>query len=335
MGTLEQKCLIWGTEADVGDISRELCVDSPRAGGKYKTHFNFFGYPPKHLKNFKKKSTFDEKVKLTDWLVEQREAGVEVPHIDSGVLEHIKTRGEKGDEERIDSIMLYLVEEYTVGDQIFFEFPAMMLMAISGSSGDSEALAYLDECVSRGYLDKPESGLYKITLESKKCAEEIRKGRNQKSDQKADEKNLQCFVAMWFDKSMDDVYEKAIKPAIIDAGYKPYRVDEDHHNGKIDDLIIAEIRKSRFILADFTSKPKEPRGGVYFEAGFAYGLEIPVIWTCQQKLIKHIHFDTRQFRHIGWQKNRLRSFYNRLYDSIEANIGRGEDAKDKGTSFSQ
>ncbi len=34
----------------------------------------------------------------------------------------------------------------------------------------------------------------------------------------------------------------------------------------------------RFMIADFTGH----RGGVYFEAGFAHGLGIPVIWTCRE-----------------------------------------------------
>ena len=35
----------------------------------------------------------------------------------------------------------------------------------------------------------------------------------------------QCFVAMWFDPSMAEAYDKGIKLAIKDAGYKPLRID--------------------------------------------------------------------------------------------------------------
>jgi len=41
-----------------------------------------------------------------------------------------------------------------------------------------------------------------------------------------------------------------------------------------------------------------PRGGVYFEAGFAMGLGIPVIWTVRKDQIEQVHFDTRQYNHI-------------------------------------
>ena len=41
---------------------------------------------------------------------------------------------------------------------------------------------------------------------------------------------------------------------------------------KIDDEIVAEIRRSKFIIADFSHGSDGARGGVYFEAGFAHGL---------------------------------------------------------------
>ena len=42
-------------------------------------------------------------------------------------------------------------------------------------------------------------------------------------------------------------------------------------------------------------------GGVYFEAGFALGLGLPVIWTVKETGLEHLHFDTRQYNHIGWK----------------------------------
>jgi len=86
----------------------------------------------------------------------------------------------------------------------------------------------------------------------------------------------QGFVAMWFKDSMLDIFDKYIKRAISDAGYDPFIIPMKEHNDDICDNIIAEIRKSKFLIADFTGQ----RGGAYFEAGFAYGLGLPVIWTC-------------------------------------------------------
>lgn len=106
----------------------------------------------------------------------------------------------------------------------------------------------------------------------------------------------QAFVAMWFAEELMPAYREGIAPALRSAGYDPLRVDAVQHNGKIDDRIIAEIRRSGLVVADFTGH----RGGVYFEAGFGMGLSIPVIWTCRQDAIDEAHFDTRQYNHITW-----------------------------------
>jgi hypothetical protein len=42
------------------------------------------------------------------------------------------------------------------------------------------------------------------------------------------------------------------------------------------------------------------RGGVYFEAGFAMGLGLPVFWTCRQDDLDKLHFDIRQYNCIDW-----------------------------------
>ena len=74
---------------------------------------------------------------------------------------------------------------------------------------------------------------------------------------------IQGFVAMWFDSSMDDAYRQGFEPAIRESGHTPLRIDRKEHINKIDDEIIAEIRRSRFVVADFTSERDRPRGGVH------------------------------------------------------------------------
>ncbi len=131
--------------------------------------------------------------------------------------------------------------------------------------------------------------------------------------------NQQGFVAMWFDDSMSIIYNDAISLAILDSGYKPHRVDQREHNGKIDDEIISQIRRSRFIIADFTGH----RGGVYYEAGFAMGLNLEVIWTCRHDELDKLHFDIRQYNCISWEMKKLEEFRKKLHYRIERVLGRG------------
>jgi len=148
----------------------------------------------------------------------------------------------------------------------------------------------------------------------------------------------QCFVAMWFNGFMQGIFDTAITRAIVDAGYKPFIIPMKEHNDNICDHIIAEIRNSRLLVADFTGQ----RGGVYFEAGFAYGIGIPVIWTChedwfnkeaeievdaevdgmQKKVLvkqpRFTHFDVNHYNFIVW-KNEI-DLYEKLKNRILATV---------------
>jgi hypothetical protein len=110
-----------------------------------------------------------------------------------------------------------------------------------------------------------------------------------------------CFVAMAFTAEMEEVYKQAIYPAIIECGFTPFQVNERLISTEktINDEIIAGIKMSKFMIADFTSH----RNGVYFEAGLGRGLGMEVIYTCKRKEIKKAHFDTRQYQHILWSNS--------------------------------
>ena len=125
-----------------------------------------------------------------------------------------------------------------------------------------------------------------------------------------------AFVAMWFDKDRA-VYDDAIGRAVRAAGYTPVRIDRVEHVNRIDDEIIARIRSSRFLIADFTGQ----RNGVYFEAGFMLGLGRPVIWLCEKAELDKVHFDTRQYNTIDYTDQD--ELAERLQVRIEALLGKG------------
>ena len=125
----------------------------------------------------------------------------------------------------------------------------------------------------------------------------------------------QAFVAMWFDESTQEVFDKAIRPAVEKTGQVScVRIDTLEFNNKICDQIVAEIRRSKYIVADFTGN----RGGVYFEAGLAQGLGLPVIWIVREDHLKDVHFDTRQYNHIVYSTPD--ELYEKLVNRIQATI---------------
>jgi nucleoside 2-deoxyribosyltransferase len=125
-----------------------------------------------------------------------------------------------------------------------------------------------------------------------------------------------AFVAMWFDPTMKDFYEKGIKPAVEEAGYIAVRIDLKEFNNKVCDELIAEIKRSKFLIADFSGL----RSGVFFEAGFAKGLGREVIFTVREADVERLkeHFDTRQYNHIVYDspEDLRKKLYNRIGATI-------------------
>lgn len=129
--------------------------------------------------------------------------------------------------------------------------------------------------------------------------------------------SAQGFIAMWFNSVLDEAYEHGLQLGIFNAGYNPLRIDRHEHINRIDDEIIRQINASRFVVADFSGH----RGGVYFEAGYAMGRNIPVFWSCRKVDMGDLHFDIRQFNCIDWDSPK--DLATRLAARIEAVLGPG------------
>jgi hypothetical protein len=132
----------------------------------------------------------------------------------------------------------------------------------------------------------------------------------------------QGFVAMWFDASTNDAWFNGFDPGIRNAGYLPYRIDKTDYIGGVSDEIMAQIRQSRFVVADYTGQ----RNGVYFEAGFAAGLGLRVIPTCRADEVEKLHFDIKHLNTLLW--NTPAELVDGLNRRIRAVVGVGPHATD-------
>lgn len=312
-------CPIWGTPATFepknGDYER---VNSPRVGGQYFISGTARAILP---------NSDSVKARLTTWLIDQRELGNEWPEVNSDTIEQVKQRQPLPVNERADRLLKYLARQTPVIGKTVYSLLSqststdtkyLEMLAWSESLSEGELIYLTDYLVKMGWVDKSRnvSGIFMPTIMVDGYAHLAELATKQIN-------SSQGFVAMWFDDSMTEAYEKGIAPGIKDAGYEPLRIDKKEFLNKIDDEIIAEIRRSRFVVADFTAD----RGGVYYEAGFAHGMNIPLIFTCREDTLQNIHFDTRQFPHIVWRNhNDLRK---QLADRISAVIGDGPNKTPK------
>jgi len=211
--------------------------------------------------------------------------------------------------EKLDNL-LQLMGETTPALGEYTQFDPARDYPLLVAAGRDEVEFFIQELVSRGYLSGTIDGLA-LTMAAWEHLEEIKKkGRS----------STRCFVAMWFDHSMTEVYDKAIASAILRAGYEPLRVDRHEHVNRIDDEIVGQIKRSRFMVADFTGQ----RHGVYFESGLMLGLGRSVIWMCRKDELNKdggLHFDVRQFNFITYESPAEAE--KRLYDRILAIEGEG------------
>jgi len=169
----------------------------------------------------------------------------------------------------------------------------------------NEFVYYLQKAHELGYTEQAGHD-YRLDIKGWERLDELRK-EERKSDQ--------AFVAMWFKPDhpyLGRAYENGFEPALKATEHKPKKMDWVEHDEKICDMIIAEIRKSGLLVADVTGQ----RHNVYFEAGFAMGLGIHVIWTCHKADIENLPFDTRQYNHIVWSDSK--DLKERLIKRIEA-----------------
>lgn len=327
------KCLLWGVSAKVetivdrgedgNSLDTATKVDSQRSGGEYLIYD-----PYNHeLEDLSK----DVKARLTSWLVEQRRLGSKVPTITRESIKNAKLRSPLTVAERANRLLTYVRDNQSNIGSTVTVYPNFHLQDMYGADPDDK----LAQMLAHSESTEKEELIYLLEfLEKSKYLFLARRGGDRIDcsvaylgflhlDQIENQiiASDQAFVAMWFDESMTDLYLNGIKRGIQGAGYKAMRIDKKDHNNKIDDEIIAEIRRSRFLVADFTYGDTGVRGGVYYEAGFAHGLGIPVIFSCREDLFADLHFDTRQYSHISWKTPEDLS--RRLQMRIEATIGDG------------
>ncbi len=258
---------------------------------------------------------------LRGWVCTQNRNGV-IPTINRAAIDRFRNPRMPSIPERVNLLVQEAFRrQESVGDQIDFADPRFL--SVTYSDDRKEIGGLLQLASEKGWIiadvipgasqGRPVGHL---TLAGYVATEELldRASRGQ-----------QAFVGMWFDESMTAARQEGIVPGIEDAGYVPMVIDRKEHIRKIDDEIIAEIRRSRFMVADFTHGDQGARGSVYYEAGFAAGLGIPVIGTCRQDRVGDIHFDRRQYNHILWETpDELR---RRLSRRISAVIGDGPNKR--------
>ena len=286
-------CFIWPeyearwTKASAGNTYVE---HSPRAGGKY-----VIPEGARYTREFQRLDD-SERARLTTWLVNQRTLGVTALEITVEIIKQAKRAEPLAAYERADRLLRHIASQMTtIGEPMRINTGDFNTLIYAEAFDWADVQYFVNYLVEQNWITSysDSTGQYQLSPTVP--------GHSRIAELLTNVDSSQVFVAMWLDDSMNSVFDKGIEPAIRDAGYKAMLISKKEHINKIDDEIVAEIRRSGFIVADFSQGDDGARGGVYFEAGFAHGLDLNVIYTCRKEDMEKLHFDTRQYSHIVWE----------------------------------
>lgn len=291
-------CPICSATADVEDEGLDVYVTCPRCGSY---SFGSEGHV----------SGADEisQVRLSGWVREQNAAGVH-PLITRSMQTAIMTSPTPKIMYRAMLLLPSFARKYpSITSATFVEELArdLELQGVSYSKDFEAVYALFVVLAAEDLIELRGSNLVMLTP----------KGLLKAEDLGAKGAGAQGFVAMSFAANLNEAWLNGFDRAIRKAGFSPFRIDSKDFVGGITDEIIAEIRRSRFVVADYT----EQKNGVYFEAGFALGLGLTVIPTVHEKEIDKLHFDIKHLNTLVWEDSTALAV--KLERRIRAVVGEG------------
>ena len=128
-----------------------------------------------------------------------------------------------------------------------------------------------------------------------------------------------AFMAMKFgDAELNEVVGTCFRPAVKRAGFELRDLQDHKRAGLIDDQIRAGLLAARFVVADLT----HDSFGAYWEAGFADGRGLPVIYTCKRARWQNAksHFDTNHMATVLWDVGDPKSAEDELVSIIRTTL---------------
>jgi hypothetical protein len=224
-------------------------------------------------------------VKMAGYIRDQNDAGI-VPILTPDVIRRVEQSSIPRMRDRANRALTHLARESIAGRARTTLNPELLARAYCADEAELKRLH--DLLQSEGLLEQQPGGKIVLTPKGHLAAEDLNF---------ANPKSQQGFVAMSFDSQLDSAWTDGFREGILAAGYRPMRIDTKEYVNGISDEIMAEIQRSRFVVADYTLL----NNGVYFEAGFAVGRGIPVIPTCRSDYLGRLHFDIRHINTLKWE----------------------------------
>lgn len=221
--------------------------------------------------------------------------------------------------QQADNLISYIAENTKqMGKNIEIEYNSLkgkQIQALIGAVDRNNLVALFLELIDNKLIVNTQSQSQaswrgSLTMAGWKRAEELKK---------VNKKSSQAFMAMKFDDKQQKFIKEILAPSIKKLGFDLKLLPEiASKESLIDNKLRVAIKQSRFLICDLTHGNQ----GAYWEAGYAEGLGLPVIYICEQKTLDdktNIHFDVNHQEIYTWKeddKESIESFLDRVNDKI-------------------
>ncbi|RUT45438.1 hypothetical protein EJP82_14135 [Paenibacillus anaericanus] len=148
-----------------------------------------------------------------------------------------------------------------------------------------QELVYIIDKLSNEKLLVREGVTYKLTDEGWRVAVASAGGNKLKP----------CMILMSDDEDLRMDWQEGLLPRIEQCGYLPRLLTQSKTHSH-EDYSLELIADNKLIIADLTGQSP----GVYFAAGYALGMNIPVIWTVNSSEADKLVVQLQDIRPIVW-----------------------------------
>lgn len=305
----ERKCLICKTvskEEKSRDYEEPLRFQCPRCG-----NYEITGTAASMLESHERDDPYKRAV--LSHAVRKMQRGQPWPSVDSKNLDRLLDGTLPTPHEQADNLILYLGAQLERNPGARWNFEYHEAAGVIGALDKHAVLYVAGELEKSGLI---EGGLSQGIATVRPTLDGW--GRYYELTRATVESNV-AFMAMPFnDDLLDRVFRECFKPAVAQTGFQLRRIDEEPSAGLIDNRLRVEIRRSRFMIAELTHN----NSGAYWEAGFAEGLNRPVIYTCERVRFEKsgTHFDINHCQTVLWDENDLEDAAESLKATIRATL---------------
>lgn len=260
-------------------------------------------------------NTDNEKIATLSHAIKKRQREQRPPLLDKEIVENILKTKLPNPSEQVDNLILWLGQTgEIIGPGEIIDIKPITHQSIIGARSENGFTLILEHLLRTGLVKGKLLGSHienaTLSFSGWKYFEQLKRGKGD---------SRKAFMAMEYgDSTLDGVVDGIFKPAVSQAGFDLFRLNERPKAGLIDDRLRVEIRTSKFLIADLTHE----NAGAYWEAGYAEGLGKPVIYTCEKCKFRKdkSHFDTNHHLTIIWDNENPEDAASTLKATIRATL---------------